>query len=305
MTINRVLDELADREQPLLAGRLTRLNRLTAEEREELAGAWPSLPLERRRQVISNLMMLAEDNVELDFDAIFMQALGDDDAEVRAGAIQALWEHTDRDVIPHLLQILAGDPSPSVRAEAAAALGRFVLLGEFEEARPSDVQAITTALRAVLADGGEPVELRARAVEALGASSQPWVRDLIHDAFDSGEDRMAPAAIRAMGRNSDTYWLPTLFTELQSGDPELRFEAAAACGEIEDEEAVPYLAELLDDEDGDVREQAILALGEIGGEEAVAVLRMRQGGDDERMEQAIQQALEEAEFGDDPLGFEP
>lgn len=303
MSIKQTLSEIANRDTPLRSGPLTSLTGLTEEERAELAAIWPSVPVERRRQVIAQLGTLAEDNVELDFDAVFLEALRDADAEVRLGAIRGLWEHTDRDVIPPLIELLERDPAVPVRAEAALALGRFVMLGEFEEARPRDVQTVTDALRAVAADPAEAPEVRARAVESLGASSQPWARDVIHDAYESGDRRLMVSAVHAMGRSADSYWLPTVIDELQSPDAEMRYEAAAACGMIEDEEAVPYLAHLLDDVDIEVREQVIGALGEIGGEEAIALLRAQVESPDERIQEAARLALEEAEFGDDPLGL--
>jgi HEAT repeat protein len=60
---------------------------------------------------------------------------------------------------------------------------------------------------------------------------------------------------------------------------------------------------LLDDEDREVQEAAIQALGEIGGREAVRLLRRRLADADERVRAAVEAALEQAEFGDDPLGL--
>ena len=303
MSIQRSLAQIADSDTPLRSASLTNLTGLTEEERHELAAIWPSVPVERRQLIIERLVALAEDNVELDFDAVFFEALRDADAAVRIGAIRGLWEHTERDVIPTLIDLLRRDDNAAVRAEAALALGRFVMLGEFEEARPRDVEAVTAALRETAADVAEPPEVRGRAVESLGASSQPWARDLIHDAYDSGDPRMMTSAVHAMGRSADAYWLSTVIDELQNDDAEMRYEAAAAAGMIEDEEAVPYLIELLEDVDAEVREQAITALGEIGGEEAVEALRGQANSADERTREAAMQALDEAEFGDDPLGF--
>lgn len=304
MSIRKALTEIVDPEQPLRSSELANLARLTDDERDELAQAWPTVPVERRRQVLEQLIALAEDNVELDFDAVFFEALDDHDPSVRINAIRGLWEHEHRDVIPRLIALLQDDDNAAVRAEAALALGRFVMLGEFEEARPGDVEAVTDALRRVIADPAEAVEVRARAVESLGASSQPWARDIIHDAYDSGDPRLVTSAVHAMGRSADTYWLPTVLGELQSDDPEIRYEAVAAAGMIEDEEAVPDLIEMVDDEDAEVREQVLIALGAIGGDEAIAALRVQANSADERTREAAMQALEEAEFGDDPLGFQ-
>lgn len=304
MSIHSYLQEIAETDAPLKSGRLSNLTGLTDEERAELAMAWPTVPVERRRQLIELLTGLAEDNIEFDFDAVFFEALTDDDATVRLGAIKGLWEHTERDVIDPLIRILRVDPVAEVRAEAALALGRFVTLGEFDQARPADVARITEALRSTLTDPVETVEVRSRAVEAIGSSSQPWARDVIHDAYDSGDPDLMSSAVHAMGRSADSYWLATVLEELRSTDAEMRYEAAAAAGMLEDEEAVPALLEMLDEEDDpEVAEQILLALGEIGGEEATTALRMRTADENERISEAARMALEEAEFGDDPLGF--
>lgn len=303
MSISAFLEELADPTTPLKTGRLSRLSNLDEDDRSSLAERWHDLSPERRAMVLERLTELAEDNPELDFDAVFLTALGDDDPTLRRLAIDGLWEHEDRGLIAPLIDLLLRDPSAEVRASAALALGRFVLLGEFGDLRPSDFVRVTDALRAVVTDVTEPPEVRGRALESVGGCSQIWARDLIEEAYASGEERMVASALHAMGRSADTYWLGTLIQELESGDPSLRFEAATALGALEDEEAVPALADRLDDEDWEVALAAIQALGEIGGGDAVAALRSRLEDDDERVRDAVAEALEQAEFGNDPMGM--
>jgi hypothetical protein len=305
MSIDTFLHELADVQAPVKSGRLSRLSNLDDDERHSLAAIWPSLPVERRRTVLEQLTALSEDNPELDFDAVHLNALEDADAVVRRLGIEGLWERESRDVIEPLMRLVRDDPDTEVRSAAAMALGRFVLLGEFGDLRPRDQVAVTDTLRAVVTDYRETPDVRARALESVGASSQPWARDLIEDAYSSGDDRMIAGALHAMGRSADTYWLPTLIQELQSGDPVLRFEAAGALGAIEEEEAVPHLAEILDDEDTEVQEAAIQALGDIGGEEALSILRARLDDADDRTRTALEAAIDQAEFGNDPLGIRP
>lgn len=305
MNIDAYLDELADLSRPIKAGRLTALSGLDDADRVRLTGRWMALPVERRRAVLQQLTDLAEDNPELDFDAVFLTALDDGDATSRRLAVEGLWEHEGRDVIPTFVRMLQKDVDAGVRAAAAEALGRFVLLGEFGVIGPRDTQTVTDALRATIADRTESVEVRGRALEAVGACSQPWVRALIQESYDGGEPYLTLCAVQAMGRSADSSWVGILIDELRSADPHFRFEAAGALGQIEDEEAVPYLAELLDDEDPEVQEAAIRALGEIGGHEAIEILRGRANDPDERIAAAVQDALDEAEFGDDPLGLRP
>lgn len=304
MSITAFLRELADPATPLKTGRLSRLSNLDDDDRASLAASWPDLPSERRGMVLERLTELAEDNPELDFDAVFLTALHDHDPTLRRLAIDGLWEHEDRDVIPPLIDLMQRDPNAEVRAAAALALGRFVLLGEFGDLRPSDHERVIKALRATLTDVTEPPEVRGRALESVGGCSQTWARDLIEDAYAGGDERMVASALHAMGRSADSYWLPTLIRELESGDAALRFEAATSLGQIEDEEAVPALAERLDDEDWEVTLAAIQALGEIGGPDAVVALRERLDDDDERMRDAVAEALEQAEFGNDPMGMQ-
>ena len=305
MRIETYLNELTDPAATLRSGRLSNLSGLDEDERQQFAAVWPGLPRQRRHAILDQLLELAEDNPELDFHAVFLIALEDPDPALRRQSIEGLWERQDRGLIPPLARLLREDPDTEVRAAAALALGRFVLRGEFGELRPRDRVAVAEALGAVVRDAAGPAEVRARALEALGACSEPWVRGLIQDAYDDGDDRIVVSALHAMGRSADSYWLPTLFDELQNLDPRVRYEAAGALGEIEDAEAVPYLVETLDDEDQEVQEAAFQALGQIGGPDARVALRERLQDPDERVRAAAQAALDHADFDDDPLSLRP
>jgi len=125
------LAELKDDGHPVKAARLSRLSQLDEEERVLFLEAWSTFSAKRRRQVIRLLVDLAEDNVELNFDDIFLSSLSDSDARVRADAIRGLWEYDNRDLIEPLINLLSVDGDTDVRAEAALALGRFVLQWEF------------------------------------------------------------------------------------------------------------------------------------------------------------------------------
>jgi HEAT repeat protein len=91
---------------------------------------------------------------------------------------------------------------------------------------------------------------------------------------------------------------------MQSDDAEMRFEAATAAGSIGDDEAIPHLGELAGDEDAEVQEAAIGALGLIGGPQARSALHsIAAEYSDPRMLEAVTDALSEADFVEDPLGF--
>jgi len=297
------LDELSADGQPVKAAKLTRLSHLSDEERRLFLKAWATFSDKRRRRVIRLLVELAEDNVELNFDDIFLPALSDGDPRVRADAIRGLWEYDNRELIDPLIRLLSSDGDIDVRAEAALALGRFVLQWEFGALRDRYFQRVEEVLRQALANNDEDVEVRARSLEAIGACSLPWVRQAIRQAYNGGDRRLRVSAVHAMGRNCDPNWLPVVFEELSSSDPEMRYEAALACGSMADEATVPRLSPLLEDDDPEVRVATIAALGEIGGREAKAVLMRYIDHPSRIMRDAVREALSLADFDEDPFSF--
>ncbi|UCH86595.1 MAG: HEAT repeat domain-containing protein [Dehalococcoidia bacterium] len=304
-TFQEYLADLKDEGRPLKATKLLHLSHLVDEEERAFLDAWPEIGIERRRQMVRQLGELAEDNVELNFDAIFLACLSDADPEVRAVAIRGLWEYEQRDLIERLIGLLQSDDSAFVRAEAALALGRFVLQCEFGSLPDRYFRQVEQALRRTIDDEGQELEVRGRALEAIGACSLPWVREAIDRAYRSDNQRLRVSGIHAMGRNCDPSWLPILFEELKSEDPEMRYEAALACGLLAEEAAVLHLAPLLEDEDIEVREVTIAALGEIGGRQARAVLLRYLEGPSQGMREAVEEALSVVDFTEDPLSFSP
>ena len=302
MSLEALLPELEDPEQPVAAASLAGLSNLPADEQSRFLATFVALSVQRRRDVIDRLADLAEDNVELDFSNVFLASLADDDVQVRADSIKALWEYEGRDLPARLIALL-GDAEALVRAEAALALGRLLLNAELDGKYDSRTREIAGALRVIVRDEREIAEVRGRAIEALGARSEPWVRDMIETAYDSGDRRLRISAVHAMGRNADPAWLPTIIDEMGSDDAELRFEAATAAGSLADEAAVAHLVPLVDDDDAEVQEAAIEALGFIGGEPARAALQaIAAESKDERILTAVADAVAIADFTDDPLG---
>ena len=152
MTFDEYLVELADPSVKLRISGLVRLSQMTAEQVQVFLPAWPTLDVRRRRRVIRELVDLGEDNVEVNFDAVFQAGLEDGDAGVRLEAVGGLWEYEKPDLIGVLLKILEGDEDAAVRAEAALALGRFALLAEYGKLRQRHFQEVESGLRRVLED---------------------------------------------------------------------------------------------------------------------------------------------------------
>jgi HEAT repeat protein len=297
------LQELADVSIKLKAARLATLSGLNTEQKAELATVWPGISVERRREAVQELLDLEEDNVEFDFGAVFLEGLGDDDAEVRLGSVRGLWEHEGVDLIPRLLTLLREDKDAVVRAEAALALGRFVLRSEEGSLRERHFRAVESGLREVISNSDEIEEVRARALEAIGPHDVAWVRQAISEAYESGVRRLKVAAVHAMGRSCEPRWLPLLLRELSNEEAEVRYEAATALGSLGDESAVKNLVAALSDDDEEVRQASIAALGEIGGREArEALSELSREGSPAAKEAAVA-ALAEIDFEEDPLSF--
>lgn len=276
------------------ASQLTLLSDMDSEGVQQLQAEWERLPTSAKTTLLTESTELADDNVDLDFTQLARVALRDESPEVRVLAVDALWESTDRHVAHDLVELLRQDSDDAVRAAAATSLRQFVLLRELDEFNTAQGDEIVDALR-VAAGGSEPsIEVRARAIEALGPRALPWVESLISEAYYDDERVMRLAAVVAMGGSADEQWLDYLFEQLHSDDPEFRFHAASSLGIIASEDAVEPLAEALDDEDSEVQVAVITALGEIGGREAIRYLKDFQGRVPAGLEEAVSVAIESA-----------
>ncbi len=297
--IKQIIAELKDNEKPLLSGSLADLSNLNTEELALWDEVWCGIEPERRLKIVNRLVDLAEENFELNFDSIFKNCLRDEAPEVRAKAIEGLWENEETSLIIPFVRILNEDSSELVQAAAAKALSKYALLAELKKLGPSSSSRVSQALLGILADKNKPVEVWRRALEAAAPLSLPEVKQAIEEAFQSTNPRIRNSAIYAMGRNCDAAWLPAVIKELSSADPGTRYEAAGACGEICDEEAVPHLIKLIQDTDSDVQQAAILALGKIGGSKARLFLQKCRQSPDETISDAADQALKQIDTEDD------
>lgn len=302
--LETLFEELANPAAPVASARLVQLSDLEPSEAGAFAERWLEVPTERRRDVVSRLIDLAEDNIELNFNTVFRKLLHDEDDEVRVKAILGLWECEERSLIEPLVRLLLQDPEEPVRSTAALALGRFAVLAETGRLLKRDFERLAAVLLGVIDDQDEAIEVRRRALEAIAPMTLPRVPDIIRAAFESGEPKARASALFAMGRTCNVEWLPTLLAELESDDPEMRYEAAIALGEIGDEDVAPRIAALLRDPDASVQAAAINALGQIGGPVAKAVLARTLHDDDPRLAELAEAALRSAEIGRNPLAME-
>ena len=303
LPLNEYLDELSDLDRPLSTSKLANLSDLTPEEVRTLQAEWPNIDIERRREIVGWLTDILEDNLELDFDNVFRICLADDDSEIRAEAIEGLWECEDRSLISPFINFLNQDEDVAVRTAAAVALGKFVFLAEMGNLPPDNIERLVETLLNAFNDNSEQMEVRCKVLEAISTLSKPEVEELIRRAYKSENLDLKASAIYAMGRNCNPGWLPLLLKELLSPHAKLRFEAVRACAELESEEAVPRLIQLLSDDDSEIQISAIEALGHIGGEEAKRALNECLDDEDDSIRYAAEDALDEIGFWDDPADF--
>lgn len=280
------------------------LSDLGTRQVREFLTVWRTLPAPYRRDLITRMEDEARDNFELDFSAIARVTLDDSDAEVRTHAIRTLWECEDPKLIDRFLRLMEADPSAMVRSSAASALGAFMERAELEKIPASIGGKILERLISVVR-GTDELEVRRRAVESIGYSSDPAARGILEDAYRHAEEPMKSSALFAMGRSADPDWSATVIKELGNNSPALRAEAARAAGGLGLRSAVPLLIDLLEDAVETVRWNAIDALGEIGGEKARQALELlkEQAVSDEwdRIEEALENAKFQDELGDLPL----
>ncbi len=258
----------------------------------------------RKPSPICDLVEVAEVSFEVNFDPIFLVAMGDEDHEVRAAAIDGLWENEDQALIGPLVHLLRADDAPNVRAAAATALGRFVLLGELGDIDRAPAMLAEEALLKALRHGEEVLEVRRRAIEAIAYSGEAGVREIIENAYYDEDEEMQASALFAMGRSADPYWRAWLVRELENPGAEIRFEAARACGELEASKAISQLTRMtFADPDREVQQAAVWALGRIGGRESRAALEACYESDDEALSEAAAEALDEMDLLGESMGI--
>lgn len=299
--IEEVITNLQSNYEPLDTFSFSDLSNLTRVEQAALRKAWPTILLDRRRALIALMSEKADEDVQLDFSAVYIIGLEDTDAQVRHLSIEALWECEDIKLIRTFLRLLQQDPSIEVRASAASALGRFVFQGEMEYLTQARLRELVEALMKTFSDHSLPLAIRRRAIESLAHSTDERVYPLISQAYEDSESEMRASALFAMGRTADPYWSGTVRIELLNEDLALRFEAVRAAGELADKQAVNRVAVLLLDEkqDSQIREMAAWALGEIGGEIAKKALLSMAKTSDSALRTIAKESLAEMALFDD------
>jgi len=117
-------------------------------------------------------------------------------------------------------------------------------------------------------------EVRARALEAIGAYDSALVRQAIREAYESDVRRLKVSAVHAMAQFRASLAAVTR-RELNNEEAEIRYEAAVACGSLGDEGLFRIWRSWFRTPTMRSGRRASAALGEIGGPglEALAELK--------------------------------
>src|SRR5262245_46714552 len=103
---------------------LAKLSGMSRQKLDEFMASWPTMPLNERRRVARALVQLAEENVELDYNDLFLRLLADPDNDVRTQAVEGLWEDERASTADALIGV-ARTGDEALRSTALKALGRF------------------------------------------------------------------------------------------------------------------------------------------------------------------------------------
>src|SRR5438046_1818892 len=156
----RALRRLASAQQGPTTSDLFGLSMPTRENISEFTTEWPRIDPERRRAIAKAMDEAAETSVETDFTDLFIALLDDADEQVRADAIDGLWENEIPSVGRKLVRLVSEDRSPLVRAAAAEGLAHFLLRAETGKTANPSVTTITEALLLRHNDENEDEDVR-------------------------------------------------------------------------------------------------------------------------------------------------
>ncbi len=296
-----LIDSLLVPNEPFPPEYLHIFSDITEADLAEIKKVWPRVPVLRKINLLQDLEGMLESDTLLCYDDFARFALGDEDPEVRSHAIKLLWESNDPKLARIFGELLSGDPSEDVRAEAAAALGNFVLLGELEEvsARVFErtLELLLQQYQSDLAD-----KIRQEILRAVSYCGREEIAAMIKDAFANGSKTWKLAALESMGRSADVRWKNQVLESIHSEDADFQYEAIRAAGELELKAARPVLLKMLAEEVGntDIYYQTIWALSKIGGESVKETLQdlLEHADNDEEVE-VLEMALDNLDFSDE------
>lgn len=308
VSFDKVITALLDNAHPFQPVHLHRFSDLSSGDLRKLKDAWQSIDPKRRAALLEDLEDLADSDTLVSFDDLGKFALTDPEPRVREVALRLLWECEDPGLVAKFTQMLDTDPDIKVRSAAATALGQFIYFGELEEIPEPLLHRIEEKLLNLTANEAEAKLLRRRALEAMGFSSRPEMKDLLRAAYNRDDPEWLISSIFAMGRSANSIWIPFVLDMLDTENEEVLFEAVRAAGELETPAARKTLIKLVKryPVGSDIRMAGIWALSKIGGDKVGETLEslLEESEDDDEID-LLEDALENLQFteGFDKFGI--
>ena len=165
---------------------------------------------------------------------LLIQALKDEDYQVRGGAAEALREIGDKRAVEPLINVLKADKNSHVRWGAAVALGEI-----------GDKRAVEPLINALKADK----DSRRGAANALGELKDTRAVEPLINVLKADKDfHVRGSAANALGEIGDPRAIEPLIHALKDDNGEVRDKVANALGEIGDSRAIEPLIQAQEDE---------------------------------------------------------
>ncbi len=289
-----VIDALLNDDADFPAHYLPAFSDMESHDLTQLLSVWNQITPERKVRLFENLEILNDSDTLVDLHQIASLALTDPSAAVRASGIRMLRDYDNEKHVPQLIELLQNDIDLSVRAHAAAALGKFIYLGEIEEISTAVTENIVTVLLAVIRSSENEL-VRQKALESLGYSSHKDVNSIISNSFQSTDKSWLASALVAMGRSADETWASQVLSMLAHPDFRIQREAIRAAGELEIKIARNLLLKLMQDSepDEDMWIESVWALSKIGGGKVRSVFeKLLKNADTEEEGDFLREALD-------------
>ena len=289
-----VIANLLDNSQPFNPQYLHFFSDISYDNLKSIKAIWPDVDKSRKYNLLKDLEILMEADNLVSCDDFGLFAIEDDDPLIRSQAIHLFWESSNTKLISPFMEFLKNDSHVEVNQSAAAALGRFVLLGELDEIPES----LATKVQDFLINeyiNTPNIHTRQRILESLGYSSGEKINQFIKLALENIEKEWQLSALLAIGRSADRKWEKAVMEKLTDIDPDIQIEAIKAAGELEIASAKDTILDLLTSTESyeEVHLQAVWALSKIGGSDVVELFEdMIEESEDEEEIEVLELALE-------------
>lgn len=307
INFNQVVDALLDENAPFPVAYMMSLSDIPPANLEILKKSWVQISPARKTVLMENIEIIHETEITSNFEDIAELALEDGNSAVRMSSLRLFWDYENPHLVRNFIDLMQNDPDVGVRTQAASTLGKYMYLSEIEMIDTRYQKLIGEALIKVLRSN-ESELIRQKALEAFGYSSNPAVKEFIHNAYNSGDYNWISSSLEAMGRSADENYASLVLPMLAHPDLRIQREAVFAAGELELSTARKLLLRMALEleQDEDLWVQVVSALSKIGGEGVFEVFeRLLENASTDEEEDFLNDAIETLNLSNDmSLGFD-